>query len=143
MSDPCGCPVDVVRDGLVLSWIPGDNAQKHDVYFGETVMDVNDAALGSDLLISENQDANSLALDRLGLGKTCYWRVDEIADNAPVKGTVWSFTVEPHSILVPVGANSVTASSSGADTPPSMLVNGSGLDGNTHSKDEETMWLSA
>ena len=51
--------------------------------------------------------------------------------------------MEPHSILVPVDADKVTASSSGAETPPSMLVNGSGLDGNTHSNDEETMWISA
>ena len=140
---PAGGTVDVVRDGLVLSWIPGDNAQRHDVYLGETAMDVNDATLGSDLLISENQDANSLALDRLEFGKTYYWRVDAIVDNAPTKGTVWNFTVEPYSILVPVDAIKVAASSSGAETPPSMLVNGSGLEGNTHSRDEGTMWLSA
>ncbi|NQV35555.1 MAG: hypothetical protein HQ515_22870, partial [Phycisphaeraceae bacterium] len=136
---------DLSRDGLVLSWTPGDFAATHNVYLGETLSDVNDAVLGSPLLISENQEPNTLALDRLDLGKTYYWRVDEVngaPDKTVFKGYVWSLQVEPAGIpVVPITA---TASSSSGISGVQNTINGSGLDPNTgtHSTATPDMWMS-
>jgi hypothetical protein len=84
-----------------LSWEPGGYAVSHDVYFGETFIDVNDSTGGS---FQGNQDLNYLLVgfsgypypDGLVPGTTYYWRIDEINDldpNSPWKGDVWSFTV--------------------------------------------------
>ncbi len=138
---PEGAAEDV-RVDTVLSWTPGMSAAAHDVYFGEGLEDVNNATVPT----SAGQDANSFDPGRLTFGKTYFWRVDEVEggpDNTVLKGTVWSFTIEPHAIMIPVNVNSVTASSAGPLNPPGMIVNGAGLDGTTHSVDGETMWRSS
>jgi hypothetical protein len=88
---------EVTRDA-VLSWTEGDTAAKHNVYFGTSFDDVNEASLSNkrDVLLSENLD--TLSIDPPGLldyNQTYYWRVDEVeADNTTIhKGNVWSFTV--------------------------------------------------
>ncbi|MCF7974604.1 MAG: discoidin domain-containing protein [Phycisphaerae bacterium] len=139
--DPANGQSDVLRD-YDMSWKPGEYAVQHNVYVGDSFDDVNDATVptGSGL------DVNSFDPGRLELGKTVYWRVDEVnstPDKTVFKGDVWSFTVEPYAIMIPVDVNHVTASSSAASNPPSMTVNGSGLDGNTHATETDTMWLSA
>ncbi|MCF7975345.1 MAG: discoidin domain-containing protein, partial [Phycisphaerae bacterium] len=130
---------DVLRDGL-LSWTPGKYAVKHHIYFGDVFEDVNTATTPSAVL-----DVNTYDPGRMEFGKTYYWRVDEVngaPDNTVFKGDVLNFQTEPHSIMIPVDVNHVTASSSTAFNPPSMLVNGSGLDGMTHGDNSDTMWLS-
>jgi len=98
---PADDATDVPRD-VTLSWKPGEYADKHDVYFGTSFSDVNDASKINPLgvLAIQNQDANTY--DPVGLlefGKTYYWRIDEV--NAPptshivFKGDIWKFTVEP------------------------------------------------
>jgi len=145
-AQPADGSNDIPRDGILLSWIPGDNAEKHHVYFGETFMDVNNADLTSDLLISEGQLASSLALDRrLEFEKTYFWRVDEVSgapDLTVYKGHVWSFEVEPMAIpLAPVAA---TASSSSPGLEPENTINGSGLNADgTHSTEDTDMWVSS
>ncbi len=88
---------EVPRDA-VLSWTEGDTAANHNVYFGTSFDDVNEASLSDkrDVLLSENLD--TLSLDPPGLldyNQTYYWRVDEIeADGTTIqKGNVWKFTV--------------------------------------------------
>ena len=86
-----------------LSWSPGGYAVSHDVYFGESFIDVNDGAGGT---FQGSQDVDSLYFvvgftgyaypDGLVPGTTYYWRIDEVNDldpNSPWKGDVWSFTV--------------------------------------------------
>ena len=86
-----------------LSWSPGGYVVSHDVYFGESFIDVNDGTGGT---FQGNQDADSLYFvvgfieypypDGLVPGTTYYWRIDEVNDldpNSPWKGDVWSFTV--------------------------------------------------
>jgi len=134
---------DVPRE-VVLSWEPGEFAAPtngHKVYFGESFDDVNDATGGL------AQDANRYTpAQRLDLGKTYYWRVDEVnappASNVEFKGEVWSFTTEP--IGYPVENITVTASSEvRADEGPQNTVNGSGLDNDDlHSAENSDMWLS-
>jgi len=58
---PADEATDVPRVDVVLSWIPGDYADKHDVYFGTGFDDVNDADRTNPLgvLVSQNQVPNS------------------------------------------------------------------------------------
>jgi len=138
-------PQNETEDVLVdadLSWTPGMSVTSHDVYFGESFEDVNGATVPT----SAGQDVNSFDPGRLAFGKTYFWRVDEVSaapDNTVLKGAVWSFTAEPYSIMIPVDVNNVTASSSDATSAPGMIVNGAGLDGDTHSNKPEDMWMSA
>ncbi|MCF7973123.1 MAG: discoidin domain-containing protein [Phycisphaerae bacterium] len=132
---------DVLRD-TTLEWTQGEFAATHDLYMGENFEDVNDATVP----MAAGLDVAAFALDRLDFGKTYFWRVDEVngaPDNTVFKGNVWSFTTEPFSIMIPVDVNHVTASSSAAQNPPGMTVNGSGLTGSTHSTESEDMWLTA
>ncbi len=88
---------EVPRDA-VLSWTEGDTAAKHNVYFGTSFDDVNEASLSDkrNILLSENLDTLSIdPPDLLDYDQTYYWRVDEVeADGTTIqKGNVWSFTV--------------------------------------------------
>ncbi|MHC4302637.1 MAG: carbohydrate binding domain-containing protein [Planctomycetota bacterium] len=131
--DPADGAADVPRD-VVLSWTPGDYADVHNVYFGASFDDVNNATLTVDLtgvyrgLLSDSSYAVS---ERLDFGKTYYWRVDEVnapPDSTVFKGNVWSFTAEPVGYAID-GANiTATASSSMAGTAPEKSIDGSGLD---------------
>jgi hypothetical protein len=96
-------PVDQateVRQDAVLSWMPGEHSDTHDVYLGTVFDDVNDASRDSDpngVLVSQNQDG--AAYDPPGFlefAQSYYWRVDEFNDlnpNSPWKSDVWSFQV--------------------------------------------------
>ena len=140
---PADTAVDVPRDGIVLGWTPSIYAGQHDVYFGTGFDDVNDADVGSDLY-RDRHDANTLPLDRLELGRTYYWRVDEVnatADSTVSKGDIWSFTIEP--ALYPIQGVVASASiptSEGAGGPKTT-VDGSGLVEGTHSTADPDMWL--
>jgi hypothetical protein len=135
---------DVPRDTM-LSWTPGKNAQKHDVYFGTVFADVNDADRSSPLLVSQDQDANTYDPSMLEFGQTYYWRIDDVnATKSKVyKGETWSFTVEPFAYPIPGSKITATASSSqDADSGPEKTIDGSGLVNDQHSVDTKTMWLS-
>ena len=77
-----------------LTWKPGDYAAEHKVFFGTSWQDVNsmtDPCATKDLG-DENYDPCGL----LELGKTYYWRVDEVNDACDPntwKGKVWRFTI--------------------------------------------------
>jgi len=73
-----------------LRWEAGQNAIKHDVYFGTDKDAVTQGAAGvsKGTLTAPIFDAGSLAV-----GTTYYWRVDEIlVDGTKRTGAVWSFT---------------------------------------------------
>ncbi len=132
-----------------LSWNAGTYAAAHNVYFGTAWEDVNSASLDNplDVLTSENQDVNSFDLDKLTLGQTYFWRIDEVnapPDHTVFKGDIWSFTVEPVSYPFPIGAVSATASSTADGQDPNNTVNGSGLnESDQHANDQQYMWLGA
>lgn len=105
------CPHDVD-----LTWAPGMYANTHDVYFGTSSTDVQNASRSNSLgvLVSQDQDASSYDPGLLEIEQTYYWRVDEV--NAPInpgiyKGDVWSFIVEPLFVKAcrPSPANGTTA----------------------------------
>jgi hypothetical protein len=102
---------------VTLSWKAGDFAVSHDIYLGDNLDDVNNAAHDSELFRG-NQDLNSTFYvagfpgfaypDGLVNGTTYYWRIDEVNDaNAasPWKGPVWSFTVPPKTAYSPTPAD--------------------------------------
>ncbi|MDI9430416.1 MAG: discoidin domain-containing protein, partial [Planctomycetota bacterium] len=138
--------IDVPRD-VVLSWMPGEYAATHDVYFGTSFDDVNTASRSNpmDLLVSENQTGTTFDLpDILDFETTYYWRVDEVnaaPDNTIYKGTTWSFTAEPFAYPV----TNIVATSNGISedrTGPQNTVNGSGLTADDqHSIASGDMWL--
>ena len=89
-----------------LSWTPGTNSDKHDVYFGTDEDAVTDANIDVNFgVYLGRQDANvfsnSNLVPALELGKTYYWRIDEVnaAISLLVKGKVWSFTVAGYLVV--------------------------------------------
>jgi len=133
---------------VVLSWMQGEYAATHDVYFGTDFEDVNDASRTNDpnsVLLSQDQDANNYDPDGLlEFGQTYYWRVDEVnaaPDNTIYEGEVWSFTVE--AFVYPIENITATASSSQTGMGPEKTIDGSGLnDSDQHSTVDVDMWLS-
>ncbi|MHC4172312.1 MAG: LamG-like jellyroll fold domain-containing protein [Planctomycetota bacterium] len=98
LPGPANQATEVRRDA-VLSWMAGDRADKHNVYFGTVFDDVNEASIADPrgVLVSENQDETIyVPASLLEFGQTYYWRVDEVnapPDSAAYKGNVWSFTI--------------------------------------------------
>jgi hypothetical protein len=135
--------IDVPRE-VVLSWKPGEFAPPtngHKIYLSESFNDVNDGIGGV------TQSASSYAPpQRLDLGTTYYWRVDEVngaPDFTVHEGSVWSFTTELFAYAIE--NVTATASSQATSREPENTVNGSGLDetGLLHGKDgDDNMWLS-
>jgi len=97
-------PIDGARNvptDSILSWSPGQSADKHVVYFGTALADVNaNATPVSNPL--QPQDSNSFDPGRLELAQTYYWRVDEVNKNDannPQIGNIWKFTVTDYLLL--------------------------------------------
>jgi hypothetical protein len=146
---PAGEAADLPRD-VVLNWTPGESGDTHDVYFGTSLDDVNNATATVDPagVYKGRQDVSSYAVgELLDFGQTYYWRIDEVnaaPDLTVFKGDVWSFTVEPFAIPIPGVGIAVTASSTNRDDEgPENTINGSGLGGDDlHSSENTAMWLS-
>jgi len=147
-------PADEAKDipqEVELGWAPGESATQHDVYFGTTFDDVNNATATVDPagVYKGRQLLSSYVVGEvLDFGKTCYWRIDEVdsvGDLTIFKGDVWSFTVEPYAIPIPRAGITATASSTNGDTEgPENTINGSGLDGgDLHSSENSDMWLTS
>ena len=127
---------DVPRD-TSLTWMPGEAATNHDIYFGTSFDDVNDATQPN-----QSQAETTYAPEELlEFGQTYFWRVDETADGTVTKGGVWSFTAEPFGYpIANVIATSTSTSQSGMG--PENTVNGSGLNEyDEHGTDLKTMWV--
>ncbi|MGE5293634.1 MAG: LamG-like jellyroll fold domain-containing protein [Solirubrobacterales bacterium] len=139
---------DDVPSDIAMAWTPGEFAATHDVYFGTTSADVNDAGRDNPMGVLLSQDRSDATFDPEGsleYGQTYYWRIDEAnaaPDNTIFKGQVWSFTVEP--FAYPIANVSATASSFQAGMTPENAVNGSGLNAqDQHSTDLTQMWMTS
>jgi hypothetical protein len=93
---PGGKAVDVPQQ-LTLSWIAGEKAARHDVYFGDSAQAVADATPATAAIYKGQQKRAENTFDPgiLEWNKTYYWRIDEVNDaspDSPWKGNVWSFT---------------------------------------------------
>jgi len=82
-----------------LSWTAGVDANSHDVYFGTSWAEVNDATTSSpEWKATQALGNTSYELDTLEYQTTYYWRIDEVntsEPNSPWKGDVWSFKTDP------------------------------------------------
>jgi hypothetical protein len=142
---------DLPRQAVVLRWNPGTYARTHDVYFGTSREEVQNASRANPLnvLLSQNQSEDRYpvagALD-LDLGTTYYWRIDEVnaaPDYTIHKGEVWHFTTEPIAYPVAGRTITVTASSAVEGQGPENTIDGSGLTNDLHSDLLTDMWLTA
>jgi Concanavalin A-like lectin/glucanases superfamily len=138
--------IDVPRDTL-LAWTPGEVAVTHDVYFGTSFDDVNNASRSNGLGTLLSQGQTDVTYDPDGLleyGQTYYWRVDEVngaPDNTVFKGDVWSLTVELFAYPV---QNIIATTNAVSDEGVGLenTINGSGLNElDQHSTGSGDMWL--
>ncbi len=147
---PADSATEVPRD-VILSWTPGPSAATHDVYFGTSFADVDQADRTNPLnvLAAQGQNATTYDPGRLEFSQSYYWRIDEVdapPDSTIHKGGTWQFTVEP--FVYPIAGTSITATASSSDVGkgPENTVNGSGLDdsGLLHGNiSVDSMWLSS
>ncbi|MCL5278355.1 MAG: discoidin domain-containing protein [Planctomycetes bacterium] len=143
---PANGATDMPRD-VTLIWTAGQYPSTHDVYFGTTWADVDNATQAdkTGVLASKGQEATTFDLPAaLAYGQTYYWRVDEVnqsPDQTVHKGSVWSFTVEP--VTYAMKNITVSASGSALGQRPEKTTDGSGLDASDlHGTTDTTMWLS-
>jgi hypothetical protein len=98
-----GCPNPIsgargVEPGVRLSWSPGASASGHQVYWSDSASEVR-AGAAAVAYPPQPGDANTFDPPGLELGKTYYWRVDELGPaggDAVHVGDVWSLTVADH-----------------------------------------------
>jgi len=94
---PADLEKDVPRE-TTLSWMPGDRADTHNVYFGTSFDDVSEASVTNWQKALVMQNHAETTYDPTGLlefNTTYYWRIDEVnapPDSGVTKGDVWSFT---------------------------------------------------
>jgi hypothetical protein len=112
-----GCPNPVsgaagVSPYTKLTWTPGSAGNEQVIYFGEVASEVGAAAARVRYPLPPG-DVNTFEPAALGLGRTYYWRVDEVRDQEsgvgdqgsqtdslpPARGDVWSFTVADHLVI--------------------------------------------
>ncbi len=103
LPNPSNEASDLPRD-IILNWKPGIYADKHNVYFGTDVNDVNEASTSDPrgVLAGENHNTVIFGPGQLEFNKTYYWRIDEVNDaepNSPWKGNVWSFTTANYIVV--------------------------------------------
>jgi regulation of enolase protein 1 (concanavalin A-like superfamily) len=143
---PANGAVDVPTDAS-LSWDPGAFAASHDVYFGTTFDDVNDATRANPMGVLVSQGQSATSYDPPGVldyGQTYYWRIDEVnapPDGTVFKGQIWTFAAEP--VGYPV-ENIVATTNGNSDegAGPEKTIDGSGLNTNgEHSAAAADMWL--
>jgi regulation of enolase protein 1 (concanavalin A-like superfamily) len=119
LAAPLGASKPKPADGSVqtfnavnLTWTAGSTAVAHEVYFGTNYDDVYNGA--GNTFVGKQPMAfylvgfpgTPLYPQGLPLGKTYYWRVDEVAvDGAKYKGMVWSFLVPSKKAYDPAPAD--------------------------------------
>jgi pectinesterase len=73
---------DVSNAGVKLSWVPGRNAESHNLYLGTNRTPE----------FKSNLHTASFDTGRLTARTTYYWRVDEVTDDGVITGELWRFS---------------------------------------------------
>jgi len=107
-----------VGRNVTLSWTAGRHAASHDIYFGTSFSEVNEADTGNPDVYMGSQsttgwDTNNFNGSSLDYNTVYYWRIDEVNAPREWRGDVWRFTTygAPHQANNPspssgtVGAN--------------------------------------
>ncbi len=100
----CGELSDFLCTGepnLNLTWCSGYFAAAlngHEIYFGTNFNDVNDAnnswPLGEVYKGPVSNPSYPIEANKIELGTTYYWRIDEVNDSNVWRGSVWGFTTD-------------------------------------------------
>ncbi len=101
-KDPVPGNSDTINPGsdLVLSWTSGENAISHDVYYGNSSVDVAAATTADPRgVYIGNQTETTFATGTLEFGKRYYWRIDEVGAANIAVGDVWSFIIPDYILL--------------------------------------------
>ena len=96
--------IDINAVKKPLTWMAGDGATEHDVYFGPTKLQVSDAdASDTTGIYQGRQGTASYTLPAGSVewgGGPYYWRVDEVnAEGSISTGATWSFSVADYLIV--------------------------------------------
>jgi hypothetical protein len=97
---PANGAIDVTQMPI-LTWIAGEEAASHQVYFGSDA----DAVKNADTSSPEYKGSRDLGDESYDPGElpwnaTYYWRVDEVEDGGTIQtGTLWSFTTAGFAIV--------------------------------------------
>jgi hypothetical protein len=93
---PASGATDVELD-IMLSWSPGREATRHDVYFSDELQAVIDG-----IELAATLTEGSYGPVSLDVGTTYYWRIDEVNDAetpATWQGDIWDFTTVDYLIV--------------------------------------------
>ena len=94
--NPTNGSTPYIREATPLSWLPGENASQHDVYFGidrDAVADAN-ASDTTGVYRGRQVGTSYTPPDVEWGGGPYYWRIDEYNTDATIsEGRIWSFTV--------------------------------------------------
>jgi len=97
-----GSIVDVI-EATSLSWLPGEKAAQHDVYFGTDKDAVADADISDATGKYRGRQGVTVYTPPEGVewgGGSYYWRIDEYNTDATIsKGNIWAFTVADNLIV--------------------------------------------
>jgi hypothetical protein len=96
-----GSIVDI-RTATPLTWTKGNNASKHEVYFGTDAAAVADANASDTAGIYRSRTGGTsfTPSEDLAWGKKYFWRIDEVnTDGSVTVGKVWTFTVANYLIV--------------------------------------------
>ncbi len=107
-----------IISAATLSWVPGDNAVEHDVYFGTDEEAVANADISTADIYRGRQDANNYTLpESLDWNQTYYWRIDEYNTDGTIgKGRIWSFTIYDYAVVEDFEAyNDITPGEKGSN----------------------------
>ncbi len=100
---PCNGSTLYIRDATPLSWLPGDRAYQHDVYFGTDRDAVDNADTSDTTGVYRGQQSGTSYTPSEGVewgGGPYYWRIDERNTDATVtRGEIWSFTVADYLLV--------------------------------------------
>jgi hypothetical protein len=102
MPQPANGAIADIRTVTPLTWTKGDNASKHDVYFGTDPAAVADANAADTTGIYRGRisAASFTPAEDLAWGRKYFWRVDEVnTDGSLTTGKVWTFTVADYLIV--------------------------------------------
>ena len=82
LPSPANHATDIdIESDTTLSWVSGDNAISHNIYFGKA----------DSLQFIVNQTDTSYSLTNLDYFKVYQWRIDEVTATDTVRGILWSF----------------------------------------------------
>ncbi|MHC4498058.1 MAG: hypothetical protein ACYS21_02970 [Planctomycetota bacterium] len=91
----------------VLAWSRGRYADKHTVYFGTALTDVDENAVPVSYP-PQPQDANIYDPCGLELSRPYFWRIDEVNGPNTWEGNIWSFTVADYLVVDDFGSYNAT-----------------------------------